>query len=123
MSSTILAASSSWALVALGVAHTSFGIVKYRTPLCQAIRSGFVDQFAVPELRRTAFWFVMFGLPLLLAGHIAVRAAGSADHGLLRLIGGYVFATSIIGMAAFPRSPFQVSMIVSALLVLAGYGF
>ena len=123
MSSTLLSSIASWALVALGLAHIAFGIVKFKAPLREAASSGFVGKFSAPELRRTAFWFVMFGLPLTLAGHIAVRAAGSADLALLRIIGGYVFAASIIGVAAFPRSPFPASLVVSVLLVLAGYGF
>lgn len=117
-----LATVSSWALVALGVAHIAFGVCKYRVPLREAVAAGFVGRFDAPDLRRTAFWFVMFGLPLLLAGHVAVRAAGSGDLALLRLVGAYVMAASVIGTAAFPRSPFPVSLLVAALLVLAGHG-
>lgn len=100
-----------------------FGIVKYKAPLCEAVSAGFVGKFSAPEVRRTAFWFVLFGVPLILAGHIAVRAAGNADLALLRIIGAYVFAVSLIGVAAFPKSPFPASLVVSVLLVLAGYGF
>ena len=123
LTSSLLAVVSSWALVTLGVAHIAFGIVKYRAPLRDAVVAGFVGRFSEPEPRRTAFWFVLFGLPLLLAGHVAVRAAGRADNDLLGLVGGYVFATSLIGVAAFPRSPFPASLIVSVLLILAGRGF
>lgn len=102
----------------------AYGIVKYKAPLRDALAAGFVGRFAepAPEMRRTAFWFVILGLPLLLAGHVAVRAAGRADNDLLWLVGGYVFATSLIGVAAFPRSPFPASLIVSVLLILAGHG-
>ncbi len=123
MPATLLASISSWALVALGVAHVGFGIVKFKTPLLEAVASGFVGRFGMPEVRRTAFWFVMFGLPLILAGHIAVRASDRGDLSLLRIIGGYVFATSLVGAAAFPKSPFPASLLVSVLLVLAGLGF
>lgn len=123
MTSSLLGMASSWALVALGVAHIAFGIVKFRAPLRDALTSGFIGAFAEPEVRRTAFWFVMFGLPLLLAGHVAVRATGRADHQLVGLVGGYVFAASLIGVLAFPRSPFLGSLIVSVMLILAGQGF
>jgi hypothetical protein len=123
LTSSLLGVASSWALVTLGVAHIGFGIVKYRAPLRDGVVAGFVGRFSEPEMRRTAFWFVLFGLPLLLAGHLAVRAAGRADNDLLGLVGGYVFATSLIGVAAFPRSPFPASLIVSVLLILAGHGF
>jgi hypothetical protein len=122
MSTTLLATVSSWALVALGASHVVFGLVKFKQPLRQAIASGFVGKFGAPELRRTAFWFVMFGLALLPAGHVAVRAAGGADLALLRLVGGYVCAISLIGVAAFPRSPFPASLVTSVLLLMAGFG-
>lgn len=118
-----LATVSSWALVALGVAHIAFGILKYRVPLRQALSSGFVGQFAVPEVRRSAFWFVMFGLPLLLAGHVAVHAAGRGELALLQLVAHYVLASSLIGVAAFPKSPFPLSLVVAVMLALAGHGF
>ena len=103
--------------------HVGFGIVKFKAPIIEAISSGFVGKFSVPEVRRTAFWFVMFGLPLILAGHIAVRASANGDLALLGIIGVYVFATSLVGIAAFPKSPFPASLLVSILLVLAGLGF
>ena len=123
MPPTVLASSASWALVTLGVGHVAFGIIKFKAPLIDAISSGFVGKFAVPEVRRSAFWFVLFGLPLMLAGHIAVRASASGDISLLGIIGGYVCATSLIGVAAFPKSPFPASLLVSVLLMLAGLGF
>ena len=122
MTTTPLATVSSWALFALGATHIVFGVIKFREPLSQAVASGFVGKFAAPELRRTAFWFVMFGLPLLLVGHVAVRAAGGGDLALLGLIGAYVFAISLIGVAAFPKSPLPVSLVISVLLLLAGLG-
>ena len=122
-SSTLLSSISAWALVALGVAHIAFGVVKFKAPLREAVSSGFVGRFSAPEIRRTAFWFVLFGIPLTLSGHVAVLAAGNADLALLRIIGAYVFAASLIGVAAFPKSPFPAALVVSFLLVLAGYGF
>ena len=49
---------------------------------------------------------------MLRAGHVAVRAAGGGD---LALVG-------LIGVAAFPKSPFPVSLVISVLLLLAGLG-
>ena len=123
MPNTFLSSVSAWALVVLGVAHIAFGVIKFKVPLREAISSGFIGSFSAPEIRRTAFWFVLFGIPLTLAGHVAVLAASNADLALLRVIGAYVFAASVIGVAAFPKSPFPASLGVSFLLVLAGYGF
>ncbi len=123
MQTTLLASISSWALVVLGVGHIAFGLVKFRRPLLDAASAGFVGQFSAPEVRRSAFWFVLLGLPLVLAGHVAVRASGTGDLALLGIIGGYVFATSIIGFAAFPKSPFSAALLVSVLLMMAGRGY
>ncbi len=123
MQKTLLSIVSAWSLLALGGAHIAFGLVKFKTPLLEAAREGFIGKFKTPEIRRTAFWFVIFGIPLLLAGHVAVRAALNSDIGLLRIIGFYVFVVSVIGVVAVPKSPFIASLVVSVLLVLAGYGF
>lgn len=120
---TMLATVSSWALVALGVAHIAFGLVKYRAPLRQAMSEGFVGRFPETGARRTAFWFVLFGLPLVLAGHVAVHAAGHGDLALIRVVAAYVFVSSLIGVAAIPRSPFPLALLVSVMLALAGCGF
>ena len=122
MRNTFLPTLSAWALVALGVAHIAFEIVRFKTPLREAIVSGFVGKCASPEVRRTAFWFVLFGLPLVLAGHIAVRATENGGLALLRIIRSYVFVSSLFGVAAFPKSPFTASLIESVLLLLAGQG-
>jgi len=69
-----------WAVFALGFSHIVFGIVRFRAPLAEAVSSGFVGRFAMPEVRRTAFWFLMCGPLLMLAGHIAVRAVAVGDR-------------------------------------------
>lgn len=111
-----------WGLFALGVAHIAFGFIKYRTPLLEAVSAGFVGQFQVPEIRRTAFWFVMLGPLLMLAGHAAVHAVSVGDLALLRLIGFYAMATSLIGVVAFPKSPFWAALFLSPFLLAAGHG-
>jgi len=63
------------------------------------LAGGFIGGFVETELRRTAFWFVTSSLPLGLAGHLAVRAAGQGDAKVLGIIGSHVLATSVIGSA------------------------
>jgi Family of unknown function (DUF6463) len=123
MPTNLFASISSWSLIMLGIAHIGFGLVKFKTPLLDAVSSGFIGKFSEPPLRRTAFWFIIFGVALILAGHIAVRASANGDLSLLALIGSYVFTMSLVGFAAFPKSPFPASIVVSILLVLAGLGF
>ncbi|MBC7957740.1 MAG: hypothetical protein H7Y33_17965 [Cytophagales bacterium] len=112
-----------WLLFLLGVAHIAYGLAKFKVPLSEVMAAGFVDQFKASELRRTAFWFVAFGPLLMLAGHAAIHAVAIGDLGLLKIIGGYALFISLVGVAAFPRSPFLASLIVSPLLIAAGFGW
>jgi hypothetical protein len=112
-----------WFLFVLGVGHIAFGLVKFRIPLSEVVAGGFIGQFKKSEIRRTAFWFVIFGPLLMLAGHAAVHAVSVGDLALLRVIGVYALVTSLIGVAAFPKSPFLASLIVSPLLIAVGYGW
>jgi hypothetical protein len=112
-----------WALFALGIAHIAFGLVKFKAPLAEAASAGFVGQFMAPELRRTAFWFVILGPLVMLAGHAAVHAVEVGDLALLRIVGIYGFFTSVVGVVAVPKSPFWAVLVVSGLLLAAGCGF
>ncbi|GAB4559251.1 MAG: hypothetical protein Tsb007_20960 [Rhizobacter sp.] len=112
-----------WLLFSLGVAHIAYGLVKFRAPLREAVAAGFVGQFSATELRRTAFWFVVFGPLLMLAGHVAVHAVSVGDLGLLKVIGGYTLFISLVGVAAFPKSPFLASLVVSPWLIAMGHGW
>ncbi|MES2103170.1 MAG: DUF6463 family protein [Pseudomonadota bacterium] len=50
----------------LEIAHIVIGFVRFREPASNAFSVGFIGQFAVPEARRMAFWFLTFGpLPML----------------------------------------------------------
>jgi len=111
-----------WVLFALGVGHIVYGLVKFKAPLSEAVAAGFVGQFKVPEVRRTAFWFLAAGALVMLAGHAAVHAVASADLAFLKIIGFYMLAISILGVSAFPLTPFLAVLIVAPLLIAAGYG-
>lgn len=112
-----------WCLFALAVAHVAFGLSRFRQPLSEAVSAGFIGQFAATPERRTAFWFMIFALPMMLAGQVAAHAAHSGDLGLLRLIGWYVLAIALIGVAAFPKSPFWGALLMAPLLLAAGHGW
>jgi len=111
-----------WGFFVLGVAHIVFGLVKFRVPLAEAVSAGFVGKFQVPEIRRTAFWFIVCGPFVMLAGHVAIHAVSVGDLALLRLIGLYAMVTSLIGVIAFPKSPFWGALLLSPLLLAAGHG-
>lgn len=123
MQPTNLSIIAAWLLLFLGIAHVLFAFVRYKEPLLAAVGAGFIGQFAEPEARRTAFWFAIFGVPLMLAGHAAIHAIAAGDLALIRIIGYYVFVASLIGVAAFPKSPFPASLVVAIMLLAAGYGW
>ena len=122
MQPTVLSIIAAWSLLLLGVGHIAFGFTKFKEPLLEAVQAGFVGQFKKPEIRRTAFWFIIFGVPLMLAGHAAIHALGIGDLALIRIIGFYVFVASLVGISAFPKSPFPASLVVAIMLLAAGYG-
>jgi hypothetical protein len=118
-----MAAVIAWSLFALGLAHFAFGIRRFRVPLAAAFKAGFVGQFAESEERRSAFWFLICAPLIMVAGQVAVHAVATGDPWLLRLIGGYLFVTAAIGIAAFPKSPFWAALVLAPLLIAAGYGW
>ena len=114
---------AAWILVVLGLGHTATGVVKFKEPLAQAVRAGFVGQFVGHPDRRAAFWFVIFGPLLVMGGHLAIHAVKTADPALLKIIGFYFLAVALVGSLAAPTSPFWVGLIAAAVFVAAGYGW
>lgn len=112
-----------WAVFVLGAAHIVFGIVRFEAPLADAVFAGFSGQFAAPEIRRTAFWFVMCGPLLMLVGHLAIRASSVGDHGLLGIIGVYMLVFGVVGVMAFPASPLWALPVLAPLLIAVGKGW
>ena len=106
-----------WSLFGLGLAHIVFGLVRFKDPLLGALGDGFVGQFAAQESRRTAFWFLMTGPQLMLAGQVALHAVAQGQPALLRLIGAYLFVCSALGVAAFPKSPLLLALVLSLALL------
>ena len=111
-----------WLLFALGIGHVGYAFVKFRAPLLEGLSAGVIGQFGSPEIRRTAFWFAMFGPLLMLAGQVAVHAAAIEDLSLYRLVGVYLLVVSVVGVFVIPKSPFLIGLLISALIVAAGYG-
>lgn len=112
----------SWALFGLGIAHIVFGLLRFRTAVTDACAAGFIDQWKQPELRRTAFWFLMCGPLLMVTGQLAVDAVLMSDLWVLKVIGAYLLVVSAIGVAAFPKSPLWAPLLLSPFFILTGYG-
>lgn len=117
-----MANAASWFMFLLGIAHIVFGLVKFAGPVGDAVSAGLIGQFSEPEVRRTAFWFLIFGPLLMLAGQVGIHAVARGDLPLLKILGIYAFATAVLGVAAFPLSPFWAPLVVAPVLIAAGYG-
>ncbi|QTN27839.1 hypothetical protein HZ993_21690 [Rhodoferax sp. AJA081-3] len=118
-----MANAASWFMFCLGIAHIVFGLVKFAGPVADAVSAGLIGQFAEPEVRRTAFWFLVFGPLLMLAGHVGIHAVAKGDLSLLKILGIYAFAIAVLGVAAFPQSPFWAPLLVAPVLIAVGYGW
>lgn len=117
-----MANAASWFIFILGIGHIVFGLVRFNGPVVDAVTVGFIGQFAEPEVRRTAFWFLIVGPLLMLAGQVGLHAVAKGDLALLKILGIYVFATAVLGVAAFPQSPFWAPLVVAPVLIAVGYG-
>lgn len=111
-----------WTLFTLGVLHIPFGIIKFKTAFAAAVGGGFVDQFRAHEDRRAALWFTMLGPLFMLAGQAAVHAVAVGDLALLKMVGIYVLLISTICVVAVPKSGFWATLLISPLIIAAGYG-
>ena len=112
-----------WLLFLLGVGHIGYGLIICKTPLSDALADGFFGKFKQTDARLAAFWFMIFGPLLMLAGHSAIHAVAISDLALIKLIGAYGLVISLIGIAAFPKSPFLVSGVLALLLLAVSYGW
>ena len=114
---------AAWALLVLGMCHTLLGLVKFRQPIKEAIHDGFIGQFRLADSRRLAFWFTIFGPLLVMGGQVALHAAHASDLELLKLIGFYMLAVSVMGALALPKSPFWIALILCPVFIAGGYGW
>lgn len=112
---------AAWVLLVLGIGHIIYGLVKFKSPLFAAVADGYIGQFGAPEVRRTTFWFMIFGPLLILAGHVGIHAAAHGDLALLKIVGIYTFATALLGVAAYPTSPFWGALVAAPVLIATGY--
>jgi Family of unknown function (DUF6463) len=119
LSEKVMSRTIAWAVFILGCIHIVFGIIRFKVPLADALAAGFIGQFTAPEIRRTALCGPLF----MVAGHIAIRAVALGDLNLLKIIGVYMLLSSIVGVLAFPSSPLWAPLVLSALLLAAGYGW
>lgn len=109
-------------LTALGVLHVVYGLIKFRTPIRDAMREGFVGRFVQSDTRRLAFWFLLVGPMLTLLGQLASRAVRAGDLGVVQLVGFYLVGVAFVGVLAFPKSPLWALFPSSFVFIAAGFG-
>ncbi|WP_317202689.1 DUF6463 family protein [Janthinobacterium sp.] len=114
---------AAWCVFSLGLGHVLTGLVRYRQPFKETVAEGFFGKFQGIDTRRVAFWFTIFGLLVMLSGHVAVHAVADANLALLRIIGIYMLIVSVLGLCAFPKSPFWGILIIAPVLIAGGYGY
>jgi hypothetical protein len=115
--------SAAWILFALGIAHIIYGVAWFRFPIKEAIAEGFIGKFTGVDSRRLAFWFTAFGPLLAMGGHVALHAVNAGDYGLIKIIGFYLLAVSIVGVLALPKSPLWAALLLALIFIAAGYGW
>jgi hypothetical protein len=111
-----------WSLFFLGVLHCLTGLVLFKEPLKAAFSEGLIGKFQGHDRRRIAFWFMVFGPLLIMAGHVSIHAVDVHDMALLKMVGFYLLGTSLMGVVAVPKSPFLAALVVSCLLLVGVYG-
>jgi hypothetical protein len=100
-----------------GVGRIVTGLVIFRPQLSAILRDGLVNAVLPHFDRRAAFWFILIGAMVAMAGHVILHAVALGDAHLLRIVGWYLLAVSTIGTLAMTRSP-SWGLIVIALIVL-----
>lgn len=114
---------ASLSLFALGILHMLYGAARFHRVLGAMLRDGSANGLSGSDEGRLAFWFIAFGLPLALCGHLAWRAARAGDLSTLGLIGLYACVAAIAGVIVFPRSPLWGLLAVSIMLLAVGHGW
>jgi hypothetical protein len=113
---------AAWTLFILGFGHLVFGLVKFRVPLAETVAAGFIGKFYAPQVRQTAFWFLILSPLAMCLGQVALHAIAQADLALLKMVGVYSLVTAVAGVAAFPKAPFWVLLAISPVLIAGGAG-
>jgi hypothetical protein len=92
-------------LLGTGVLHTLVGVLAYRQPLLDILGAGQWMSVTGHRGREAAFWFLLFGVVLMMLGQFvrwALRRAGTLPASL----GWSLLALGLLGVAFMPDSGF-----------------
>jgi succinate-acetate transporter protein len=104
-----------------GVGHIVTGLVVFREQLGAIVRDGFVNAILPAFDRRAAFWFVLFGAMVVMAGHVILHAASHGDAHILRIVGWYLLGAGTTGTLAMTRSPSWGLIVISLTVLWSAY--
>lgn len=90
-------------IVAIGALHTVFGLVAFQSVLGQLLREGLLNTVNGQPLREFAFWFLLFGLVLVVLGALVdwIEAQGRA---LPAFLGWGLLALTLVIVGVMPAS-------------------
>src|SRR5205814_4184679 len=114
---------AAWIFVVLGVAHTFYGLARFKQPIREALHDGFVGQFKSADARRLAFWFTIAGPMMVMGGQVALHAVHAGDLALLNVVGFYMLGICLLGALALPKSPFWIALPLCPVLIAGGCGW
>lgn len=114
-----MVAIAAYTMIALGALHVLFGVIRFRKPLGDACREGFIGRFEQSDARRLAFWFIAIGPLMSLLGWASLDVYKAGDLPLIATMGVTLLVVGVIGVLAFPRSPLW-SLFPPSLMFIAG---
>lgn len=106
-------------VIAIGVLHTVVGLALGAVPLRGIAADGYVGAVESSFDRMAIFWFLAFGLALMLAGE-AFRAMERSGERVPARLGWMLAAISLLGAAAIPASGFWLGLGPAALVIVRG---
>jgi hypothetical protein len=92
-------------LIVVAIIHTLFGLVVFHPSLRQIAHTGWWGGIQSDPMLSAVTWFMLFGLPMLLAG-IALHAVERAKAAIPVAIAWWLLAGAALGVALMPASGF-----------------
>lgn len=99
-----------WCLVAIGIVHTTFGLIVGWASIADGVRAGFVGAWDNPSERGMLFWFLAFGFLCMLTGAAAAQVERTGAPLSWPFIAGLALLT-VAGVTAMPASGFWLALI------------
>lgn len=97
-------------LVAIGLLHTVFGVVAFRSVWEALFQEGLLNTVNRQPLREAAYWFLFFGFVLLLLGAL-IDWCEAQQSRLPAFLGWGLLAMTLVGVVVMPISGMWLALI------------